>query len=361
MTDPKPTADLYVAGLGSWLPRAVPVAEAVRAGSCDDGIAALSGMASVTIDSSGDVPAEMAVRAARIALDRSGVPPAELCLLLHAHLYDQGNELWSPAAYIQRRTGAGHCPAVSVQQVSNGSMAAIDLATAYLRARPGGGRALVTTADRFALPGFDRWRSDPGTVYADGGTALVLSTESGFARLTALATVSDSELEGMHRMGPASGVGHATGERPVDLGANKHSFVAQFGAARALAQIVRGQQRAMEAALAQAHLDLGRIDRFVLPHFGQRRLRSNYLRYLDIDLDRTNWQFSRTVGHLGAGDQVASIDHLLQTAALTPGQRCMVLTVGAGFTWSCAVLEIDRPPPLTPTGPVSPPPKEHAP
>ena len=341
-----PSDNLRLAGIGCWLPPAVPVGEAVRRGDCDQAEAERTGMLSVTVDDGTEVPAEFAARAARIALNQSATlgqaGPVDPVILLHAHLYDQGNQLWSPAGYVQRRAGAGSCPAVAVEQVSTGGMAAIDLAAAYLRGRSGS--ALVTTGDRYGQPGFDRWHSDPGTVYADGGTALVLSNQGGFGRLTALATVSDSMLEGMHRVGPAAGIGRSTRRQPVELGRLKEAFVAEVGSGQALQRIVAGQQAATAEALDLAGLKLGEIDRFVLPHFGRRRLRSNYLRYLEIDLDRSNWAVSRTIGHLGAGDQVVSIDQLLRASLLRAGQRCLLLAVGAGFTWSAAVLEIDRSP-----------------
>ncbi|HEU5269524.1 MAG TPA: ketoacyl-ACP synthase III family protein [Jatrophihabitans sp.] len=337
-----PSDNLRVAGIGCWLPPAVPAAEAVRRGDCDQAEADRAGMVSVTVDDGTEVPAEFAARAARVALRqaRSDQTLPDPAILLHAHLYDQGNQLWSPAGYVQRRAEAGTGPAVAVQQVSNGGMAALDLAAGYLRGRPGS--ALVTTGDRYCQPGFDRWHSDPGTVYADGGTALVLSNQAGFARLTALATVSDSTLEGMHRVGPAAGAGRTTNRRPVQLGLLKDAFVAEVGSGRTLQRIVAGQQAATVEALELAGLKLPEIDWFVLPHFGRRRLRSNYLRYLEIDLDRTNWPVSRAIGHLGAGDQIASVEQLLRAGLLQPGQRCLLFAVGAGFTWSAAVLELDR-------------------
>lgn len=335
---------LFVAGLGAWLPAAVPVEEVIRQGICDEQTVRRSEMLAVTVDSTDEVPAEMAVRAARTALAQAGCAPEEVAVVLHAYLFDQGNDLWSAAGYVQRRTTGGCCPAIGIQQVSNGGMAALDVARAYLRAWPEASTALITTADRFCLPGFDRWHSDPGTVYADGGTALVLSTIDGFARLLALELVSGPELEGMHRAGPALGVGRRVVERPVSLGAHKRAFVDQFGNGAAMERVVSGQRAAMEVALETAGTKLAEIDWFILPHFGVRRLESNYLRHLDVAVERTNWQFSRTVGHLGAGDQIASLEHLLRCGALRPGQRCMLMAVGAGFTWSCGVLEVTRTP-----------------
>ncbi|ONI78127.1 3-oxoacyl-ACP synthase [Actinosynnema sp. ALI-1.44] len=327
----------------------MPVEEAVRGGLVDAELARRSEMLSVTVADGDEVPAEMAVRAAGEAFrmaagggTAAGCHAEDVRLVLHAALFHQGNELWSAAGYVQRRTIGNTCPAIEVRQVSNGGMAALDLAWRYLATSPDAGAALITTADRFCLPGFDRWRSDPGTVYADGGTALVVSTRGGFARLLGLAVVSGPDLEGMHRAGPAHGVGVRVTTRPVDLGAHKAAFVAEIGMARTVNRVTEGQREALRTALDLAGTKLTEIDWFVLPHFGRRRLQSNYLRHLDIGLDRTTWSWNRTVGHLGAGDPIASVDHLVRSGAVIPGQRCLLMAVGAGFTWSCAIIEIDR-------------------
>ena len=220
-------------------------------------------------------------------------------------------------------------------------MAALDVAAAYLRSGAADPAALITTADRFAGPGYDRWHSDPGTVYADGGTAVVLSRSGGFARLLSVALVSDSYLEGMHRAGSAHGIGlTSTHRHPVDLGGHKRKFLDVTGLSATMTAIAAGQRQALETALAAADTKLDEIDWFLLPHFGLRRLTSNYLRHLGVDAERTSWSFGRTVGHLGAGDHLAALEHLLTTGRIRPGHRCALLAVGAGFTWSCAVLHV---------------------
>ncbi|HEX8869078.1 MAG TPA: 3-oxoacyl-[acyl-carrier-protein] synthase III C-terminal domain-containing protein, partial [Lentzea sp.] len=81
-------------------------------------------------------------------------------------------------------------------------------------------------------------------------------------------------------------------------------------------------------------------DWVVLPHFGRRRLDVNYLRPYGIEPERTTWEWSRTVGHLGAGDQFASLAHLVDTGKARSGQRVVMFGVGAGYSWGCAVLEM---------------------
>jgi 3-oxoacyl-[acyl-carrier-protein] synthase-3 len=332
--------DVYIAGTGSWLPPRVSVEDVVAFGLCDQPLVRMNDMAAVTVATDKDSPPEMAAAAARTALERAGCGPDDIELILHANVCFQGHELWAPASYVQRAAVGNRCPAMEVKQASNGGMAALYMAAAYLTGGPGRSAALVTAADTFPLPAVDRWRSDPGTVYADGGAALVLSRRGGFARLHSVVLVSDPDLEGMHRAGDAFGTAPMTLRRPVNLEAHKNGFLAQTGIEATLTRLVAGQQEALETALDEAGTRLDDINRFVLPHFGRRRLDTTYLRQLDINLEQTTWSFSREVGHLGAADQLASLNHLVESDSLRPGDRCLLMGVGSGFSWSAAVMEI---------------------
>ena len=288
--------------------------------------------------------AEMAAAAARTALRRAGTDGGDVDLLLHADTYHQGQDLWPVASYIQRETLRNSCPAVEIRQMSNGGLAALDLAAAYLGAGHGHSDALITTADRFCAPGIDRWTTDPGTPYADGATALVLSRRGGHARLVSLALHADPELEPLHRGDdPFTAVpfGH---RMPVDFEAAKRAFVGRAGISYAITRTHNGQQTAVKQALADAGSELAEADWVVLPHFGRRRLTSIYYKPFGIDPARTTWDYSRTVGHLGAGDQFAGLDHLIVSGRAAPGDRVVLVSVGAGYSWGCAVVDIlERP------------------
>lgn len=330
---------MFVAGTASQLPPAMTVEQAIDAGLCEQSQVSAMKVRAVTV-SAGESGPELAAAAARTALDRAGTGPSDVDLVLHAAIYYQGQELWAPASYVQRAAVGNQCPAMQVGQISNGGMAALELATAYLQADPARTAALLTSGDRFCAPGFDRWRSDPGTVYADGGTALVLSRRSGFARLRSLASASRPELEGLHRGTAAFGPVPFSHRDRVDLDACKDEFLDKVGKSFMLSHVVSGQREAIKQALADAGLELADVDWFVLPHLGYRRLAASYFTKYDIDPQRSTWPWSRTVGHLGAGDQFAGFDHLVTTGAAGPGSRCLLVGVGAGFSWSCAVVEV---------------------
>ena len=60
----------------------------------------------------------------------------------------------------------------------------------------------------------------------------------------------------------------------------------------------------------------------------------------EIDPGRTTWDWSRTIGHLGAADQFAGLDHLRRSGKLAVGDLVVLMSVGAGYSWGCAVLDV---------------------
>ena len=327
--------ELYVAAASSWLPGRMTLDDAEQAGLAERARVWNTGIESACVSTDKSAP-EMAVLAARAALELGKTRPEDLDLLLHACAYHQGYDLWPPASYIQRFSGGGSCPAIEVRQMSNGGMVALQLAAGYLRA---GDRsaALVTTADRFCLPGFDRWRSDPSAVFGDGGTAVVLSTRTGFARVRGLVTVSDSALE-------YGGRGEQFSDAPLAAGApislNNDPLVRELGVVALLSRIEAGQRKAFDQACAQADVKFSDIDWYALPNLGRTRMRAQFFEPFGIEPQRTTWARGRTIGHLGAGDQFDGLAHLVSEGALEPGQTCLLAGVGAGFTWTVGILEI---------------------
>ncbi|MEU7146167.1 ketoacyl-ACP synthase III family protein [Nocardia sp. NPDC046473] len=291
---------------------------------------------------------EMAAAAAIDAMAHAGTRPEQIDLVLHASTYFQGHDLWAPASFVRRVSVGQAGLSVDVGQLSNGGMAALELATSYLHADPRRHSALVTTGDRFCAPGFDRWNTDPGTVCGDGGTGLVLSAYDGFARLLALVTISDPELEAMGRGEDPFARAALAARRPISLQAHRAGLIQEYGLGALLQRLQTGQRKAFDDALSQACVRLGDVAWFVVPNLGRPKMDQQFFRPLGISPERTTWERGRRTGHLGAGDQIAGLAHLVNTGVLTTGSICVLIGAGGGFAWSTAVLEIMRPPQRTP-------------
>jgi 3-oxoacyl-[acyl-carrier-protein] synthase-3 len=332
--------EFYIDGTGVFIPPTVPVNRVVTDGlySADD--LAETQMASVAV-ASGGFPAEMAVEAARQALAASTHAPADIALTLYAYISNQGLHAWHSGAFVHRFAVGNSAPVIEVVQRSNGCMAALDLATAYLAARDEAS-ALIATADRFDdMPG-GRWNFDYGLIPGDGATACVLSRERGFARIISLASHSDSSFEDVHR-GDFTYVPMGDSDATPSFRRRKQQYFMTHSLDETVARFAAGISTVVTRALDDAGLRRKEIDHWVLPNIGLQELRTYYLGPLELPVDATLWDWGRTVGHLGAGDQIAGLHWLRREGAAAPGRTLALVGVGVGFSWTCAVLRIEGP------------------
>ncbi|MBH1934904.1 ketoacyl-ACP synthase III family protein [Streptomyces sp. AV19] len=332
--------ELYIAGTGTALPGRITAARAVAEGRYPREWWEQGGMISVCAADDGQTPLDLALVAARRALDGSGLRPDDVGLLLHSSVLSALPEMWNPVNALQRRLAVpGDAFASEVRAASDGGMASLELAAAHLAVRPPGPLALLTAGDIWPASRINRWNYRPA-VFGDGAAALVLSRAEGFARVLATTTSSDPELEGMSRgdepirpPGPPGDV--------IDLDRRAHEFMAEFGRERLFERFTRGTTRTVHAVLADAGLGVDDIDRVITINACQDRLRT-LLRDIapQWGLDRSLWLFGRTVGHLGPADQFAGLDHLRRSGATRPGQHVLLLSMGLGWLCTCAVIRI---------------------
>jgi 3-oxoacyl-[acyl-carrier-protein] synthase-3 len=332
-----------------WLPESRSTADAaVREGRLRARQAAEVGHRDVPFAEL-DAPPDMAVYAARAALKEAETDAADLAVLCHAWMHYQGHDLWSPPHYIARELGAIQALPVGVQQICNGGSAGLELTAARLLAAaaesPGVPQhGLVTTADRFTEPGFDRWASDYGVTYGDAGTAVVLRVPAIPADpllLRSIATVAAPELESMHRGADPFGFAARTHRPVVDMRATKRAFLSMHGHQ----PFVLANRRSIQRVVADALRDTGlaaddpRLRCVLLPRFGRKTLDEFWIPVLRDLVPAELIDVGAGTGHLGAGDAPAGLADLLAHRLLAPGEFALVFSAGAGFTWSCLAVQ----------------------
>ena len=341
-----PVPDVFLKGLGVFLPGTVGVEQAVAEGRYAAEDVELHELAGAAV--AGDVPApEMALWAARQAFSRCGHPPEDVDLLLYADSWHQGPDGWQPQYHLQRHLVGGRPLAVEVRHGCNGMFSALELAAAYL-GRPDRTTALVVAADNFGTPLIDRWAFGPGYIAGDGASAVLLSSESGFARLAAVRTAAVPAAEEVHRSGePLFPPGPTLG-RTLDFSGRAADFNRRArgeGGTTVWLQVHQTLLDVVAGVLADAGIDTDEVTRVAFMNYSREIVEHRGVLALGLPMSRSTWDFGRTVGHLGASDQVVSLDHLLTAGELGPGDHMLLVGVGPGVTVSGAVVEVlDTPP-----------------
>jgi 3-oxoacyl-[acyl-carrier-protein] synthase III len=325
-----------------WLPSGrSTAAEALRAQRIDEETAQRLGYLELTESPDRAAP-EMAVLAGQKALAEAGWSGEDLGLVVHSWIYHQGHDFWSAPHFVAGGVGARSATPVGVQQTSNGGIAAIEVAVGRLALDPSVQRCLVTTADRFVEPGFDRWFGDIDVAYGDAGTALLLDRAGGPYRLLSIASVSVPEYEVLYRGEDEFTAAPREVHGTVSARRTKLYFRAGGGWPRFVGILRRSVQKVVLDAIADAGLtrDDPRVRYLVLPRLSVGALTQFYepsVRELALPHAEVV-DLGRATGHLGAGDPAANLAVLHADNLLAPGELALFLSAGNGYTWSCAAI-----------------------
>jgi 3-oxoacyl-[acyl-carrier-protein] synthase III len=194
----------------------------------------------------------------------------------------------------------------------------------------------------------DRWRFGPGYVAGDGASAVLLDSRSGFARLAAVGTAAVPEAEEVHRSGEALFPPGPTLGRKLNFAGRADDFnrrAAAAGGTTVWLQVHQTLVETVERTAEEAGIGLDKVARVAFMNYSREIVEQRGVLALGLPMSRSTWDFGRTVGHLGAGDQVVSLDHLLSAGELGPGDHMLLVGVGPGVTVSAAVVEVLDPPP----------------
>ncbi|WP_051799989.1 ketoacyl-ACP synthase III family protein [Catenuloplanes japonicus] len=339
------THGIRIAGLGVYLPPVFDAQRAVELGLYDQNEYEWYGWTSAAV--AGDTPApDMAVHAARQAMDRAGIDPADLALHLHASGHPQGPEGWSPQHYVLRHVTDRDIPSFGTFQACAGLIGSLELAASYLNAVPERGAALITGADNVGTPSMNRWAFGiQNGVLGDGGSAVVLSRHSGFASLLSINSGSTAEVEEQYRGAEPLFPPSVTVGRRMDF---KERFASVGGVEQTVVNVVRrqGELRTELALRSMAEADVTPADIIRVAHVftGQETYLKVIIDPMGLSTDRGLLDFGRQLGHLTVNDQVMGLNHLVETKQVGPGDHVLIVAHGGGTAISCAVVRIDSAP-----------------
>ncbi|OZD84368.1 hypothetical protein CH298_12175 [Rhodococcoides fascians] len=292
---------------------------------------------------------ELAAQAAAAVIESAGVDPEDISLVLHAWSHYQGHDFWSPAHYVAHCVGALSAMPIGINQMCNGAAAAIGLAHDRFGRQHrsgGGGLCLITTGDSFKSPGFDRQASDYGSVYGDGGTALLLGPgavrTTGGLYVRAVASDAAPELEVMNRgadpFAPAARWYRGT----VDVrdAKKRHLRTAEPGT------YADRECRAIDTVVQRVLQEIGidgnnsRIRAVFTPRLNSDILESTYRPLLQQWFRAPVVDYGAQTGHLGAGDIICNLADAIGDGTIDDADGLyLFLSAGAGFTWSAIVIE----------------------
>jgi len=317
-----------IAGTGGYLPERVLTNDelAKRVDTDDEWIRSRTGIRQRHIAADDEATSDLALIAARRALEAAALPAEDLDLIIVATATPD-MVFPSTACILQAKLGAHGGPAFDVAAVCSGFVYALAIADRLVStglAR----NALVVGAEVYSriLDWSDRRTC---VLFGDGAGAVVLrpATMPGILACTLHADGQYRDIlcvPGTVRHGSV----HGTPFLRMDGGA-----VFKFGV-RVLAESAR-------EALAMAKLDVGAID-WLIPHQANLRIIEATARKLDVPPERVVVSVERHANTSAASIPLA-LDEAVRDGRIRAGQHVMLAGVGGGFTWGAVLVRWQGP------------------
>lgn len=296
----------------------------------DEWIVQRTGIRQRHIAAPNETTATMSVEAARLALQRANLSPAELDLIIVATT--TGDHLTPPvSSQIQHMLGATNAPAFVLVTGCTGFVYALTTAQQFINS---GAYDNILVIGAELLSRFVDW-TDRSTcvLFGDAAGAFVLQATEEPCGLLGFDMGSDGS-GGEHIVAPAAG-----SAEPINATtfAESRHFIRMNGR-EVFKFATRILGKTSERALANANLSLADIDRIV-PHQANLRIIQAAARSMDIPLDRFLVKVHKYANTSAASIPVAICD-ALDAGEIKPDDRLLLVTFGAGLTWAAAVMQM---------------------
>ncbi len=329
MTSPQPRFS-RITGTGSQLPtRRLSNAQMVTmlAGrgieTSDDWIVERTGIHARYFAEDGVKTSDLAISAARHALEAAGRKADEIDLIIVA-TSTPDMVFPSTACIVQAALGANRCQAFDLQAVCSGFVYGLTVADAMIRSGAAT-RALVIGAEIFSrILDFD----DRTTcvLFGDGAGAVVLEASEKPGLLA-----SQLHADGRH-VGILCVPGTVAGGKVSGVPLLKMDGQAVFKlAVGVLEQVAR-------AVLEKAGRNEADID-WLIPHQANIRIMHGTARKLKVPLDKLIVTVDEH-GNTSAASIPLALDHAVRSGRIRPGDTVMLEGVGGGFTWGAVLFDL---------------------
>ena len=318
-----------IAGTGSQLPRrrvtnADLAAQLAARGieTSDDWIVERTGIRARHFVDDGVNASDLAVSAARHALESAGCSPQDIDLIIVA-TSTPDMVFPSTACIVQAKLGIAGCPAFDVQAVCSGFVYALTVADAMIKAGTAR-RALVIGAEVFSriLDFNDRTTC---VLFGDGAGAVVLEASD-----TPGILATDLHADGRH-VGILCVPGTVSGGQVLGDPLLKMDGQAVFKLA------VGVLEQAARATLAKAGRSEADID-WLIPHQANIRIMQGTARKLKLPAERLVVTVDQH-GNTSAASIPLALDSAVRTGRIQRGDTLMLEGVGGGFTWGAVLLD----------------------
>src|SRR3954469_7662233 len=274
---------------------------------------------------------DMALVAARRALETAGLSPSDLDMIIVGTI---SGDVPMPAcaAYLQHKLGAGPIPSFDVSAACAGFLYAMSIADQFVRT---GAHKHILIVGVELLSRLVDWQDRTTCVlFGDGAGAAGVGPATGDGRgILSTRLYTDASLTESLCI-PAGGSREALTAEGIGTKRDKVKMVGKdiFKAA------VRNMTQASRDALETAKMPTDSV-RWVVPHQANLRIIAQIAERLDIPMERFIINIER-YGNTSSASIPIALDEGIRDGRIKPGDPVLMCALGAGISWGSALVRM---------------------
>jgi 3-oxoacyl-[acyl-carrier-protein] synthase-3 len=282
----------------------------------------------------GEGGAEMATKAAREAIERAGITPKDIDLIVYATLSPDFN-FPGTGVFVQRQLGLKEIPCLDIRQQCTGFVYGMSIADAYIRL--GTYKHVLLIGSEVHSTGLDLSTAgrDVTVLFGDGAGAVVLgrATDDQHVVLSTHLHADGSDAEILWTEYPAS----ARHPRiSAEAMAERKHYPRMEGKRVFKHAVTRIPQVIMEGMMANGIKSIAEID-CLIPHQANLRINQMVAQMIGFPAEKMHNNIQK-YGNTTAASIPICMHEAIELGKIKPGDLVCLVAFGAGLTWGSCFL-----------------------
>lgn len=320
-----------ITSVGSYVPeRILTNAELEKmVDTTNDWIVTRTGIHERRIANANEPTSDIATKAARMALERGGVSPEEVDLIIVATITpDMGFP--ATACLVQQKLGARRAAAFDMEAACSGFIYGLEIGQQFIMSRTYK-TVLVIGAEK--LSAIVNWQDrNTCVLFGDGAGAAVLQNRPNAHGLLTVCMGADGSKHNLISM-PGGGSLNPASVQTVTSGLH---YLRMEGK-ETFKNAVNAMCTAAEDALRRCEIDITQI-KCIIPHQANRRIIDAVTERLGAKPEQAYVNVEK-YGNTSAASVAIALDEAVQAGRIQRGDLVLLVVFGAGLTWGAAVIE----------------------
>jgi len=325
-------ASIILKGLGSHVPakRLTNDDLSHMVETSDEWIYTRSGIRERRIAGPEENPSDMGAEAAKLAIAKAGLSPADIDLLIVGTMTPD-LPFPSTACILQKKLGLRTVPAFDVAAACSGFLYILEVGAAMVRSGPYR-NALIVGTDKMSST-LDWKDRSTCVLFGDGAGAAVL-TRSEEPGVGVIGSILHTDGAGVGLLLQPGG-GAACPPTPTSIEERKHFL--KMNGKEVFKVAVREMEQVIRDLLVQQGITSAQIS-CVVPHQANIRILDALATRLEIPMERFVVNIDR-YGNTSAASIPLALDEAHAAGRIRPGDYILLVAFGAGLTWGATLIK----------------------